>query len=246
MDWMVCGLKLPAPPLMTLRVSSESSTLPSVRQTVCTRRPLPPTHPPTHHTTPALPPLLPGRPDASISGGLAAAVPLELRGMWVAHERHGRLPWKRLLQVGPLGWASACVFVCWYPLVCVCVWVDGGCCNNGEDLLMPSAPATLLAILAARNQAGTQRFPCSPLPRWVAWGGSVPYLASACIQEASASCHQLADPSPCAQCHPPPQLPTCTSPCSGHSQRREPDSGLAAVARHPRHFLDTTARQGSL
>lgn len=37
--------------------------------------------------------------DASINGGLAVAVPLELRGLWLAHRRHGRLPWARLLQV---------------------------------------------------------------------------------------------------------------------------------------------------
>ncbi|KAL4444378.1 hypothetical protein ABPG75_012115 [Micractinium tetrahymenae] len=35
---------------------------------------------------------------ASVDGGLAVAVPLELRGLWAAHQRHGRLPWPRLLQ----------------------------------------------------------------------------------------------------------------------------------------------------
>jgi gamma-glutamyltranspeptidase/glutathione hydrolase/leukotriene-C4 hydrolase len=44
-------------------------------------------------------PLPAGRRDASINGGLAVAVPLELQGMWLAHRRHGKLPWARLLQV---------------------------------------------------------------------------------------------------------------------------------------------------
>lgn len=34
----------------------------------------------------------------SVDGGLAIAIPLELRGLWTAHQRHGRLPWSRLLQ----------------------------------------------------------------------------------------------------------------------------------------------------
>ena len=38
-----------------------------------------------------------GRPEAAVNGGLAIAVPLELKGLWVAHQRHGTLPWAQLV-----------------------------------------------------------------------------------------------------------------------------------------------------
>lgn len=38
-----------------------------------------------------------GRPEAAVTGGKAIAVPAELSGLRLAWERHGRLPWPRLL-----------------------------------------------------------------------------------------------------------------------------------------------------
>ena len=39
-----------------------------------------------------------GNPNASRYGGLAVGVPGEVRGLQVAHERWGSVPWKRLVQ----------------------------------------------------------------------------------------------------------------------------------------------------
>lgn len=38
-----------------------------------------------------------GNPDAAVNGGLAIAVPLELKGLWLAHQRHGSLAWADLV-----------------------------------------------------------------------------------------------------------------------------------------------------
>jgi gamma-glutamyltranspeptidase/glutathione hydrolase/leukotriene-C4 hydrolase len=38
-----------------------------------------------------------GNKSASLEGGLAVAVPLELKGLWMAHQRYGRHAWGNLV-----------------------------------------------------------------------------------------------------------------------------------------------------
>lgn len=38
-----------------------------------------------------------GNKNASLEGGLAVAVPLELKGLWMAHQRYGRHAWGNLV-----------------------------------------------------------------------------------------------------------------------------------------------------
>ena len=39
-----------------------------------------------------------GNKNASLDGGLAVAVPLELKGMWMAHQRYGQASWATLVS----------------------------------------------------------------------------------------------------------------------------------------------------
>ncbi|KAL1381140.1 hypothetical protein pipiens_013679 [Culex pipiens pipiens] len=39
-----------------------------------------------------------GNGEAAVHGGLAIATPGALKGYWVMHQRHGKLPWKRLIE----------------------------------------------------------------------------------------------------------------------------------------------------
>ena len=39
-----------------------------------------------------------GNKSASLDGGLAVAVPLELKGMWMAHQRYGQASWATLVS----------------------------------------------------------------------------------------------------------------------------------------------------
>ena len=43
-------------------------------------------------------PMPAGNKNASLDGGLAVAVPLELKGMWMAHQRYGQASWATLVS----------------------------------------------------------------------------------------------------------------------------------------------------
>ncbi len=69
-----------------------------------------------------------GTPEASLEGGLAVAVPLELKGLKEAHVKHGQLTWKQV--VDPVIGIARCVGVCARGGRGVCKGREG--CVQGE------------------------------------------------------------------------------------------------------------------
>ena len=78
--------------------------------------------------------MLPGKPaEASISGALAIAVPLESKGLWLAHQRHGQLPWRDL--VAPAANLARAGFPAHPYLSSALTAGQGMCVSSGRDTL---------------------------------------------------------------------------------------------------------------
>ena len=134
-------------------------------------------------------PLPAGRPDASINGGLAVAVPLELQGMWLAHRRHGKLPWARLLQV------------CAFKLAAL-----GALCSPARTAWLDCLLCMLSFLLQPAIQLAESGFPAHPyLGGWVPVAGSAAPPAAAVAATSASSrrrqlcCRHCRDC--CSQCH---------------------------------------------